>query len=106
MTCTAELPMQLTEVAEAALRRRRRTPATSRLSSASWCRPQRGPGTTKRRRSAVGHLQNGIDEGHVKTLEARQHPAAGHISRRLDDGSAYVECVPGVSVNGMGGAIT
>ena len=84
---------------------------TSRLSSASWCRPQHGPGTTKRRRSVVGHLQNGIDEGHVETLEAWQQPEAGHISRllasrRLDDGSAYVECVPGVSVNGMAGAIT
>jgi hypothetical protein len=46
-------------------------------------------------RSWRRHLQNGINGGHVKTLEVRQDPAGGHISRlltsrRLDDGSVSI----------------
>lgn len=46
-----------------------------------------GQGRSRRR-----HLQNGINGGHVKTLEVRQDLAGGHISplltsRRFDDGS-------------------
>ena len=72
---------------------------TSRQSSASRRRPQRGPGTTKRLSHSTARCPGiAIDWPTCDGSRKATTPDGA--------GSAYGECVPGVPVNGMAGAIT
>lgn len=72
---------------------------TSRQSSAPWRRPQSGPGTTKRLSRGTARCP-GIAVDWPTCDGSRKATTPDGV------GSAYGECVPGVSVNGMAGAIT